>query len=137
MKEDNPFLRGLFKWIGFKQIGIQYTADERLTGESKYNFKKMLTFAITGVTSFSVKPLYISIYLGFTFTALSVILYVLNVIRAFYLDTAMSGWASLILTVVFFGGLQLSILGIIGLYIGKIVVQVKQRPNYIIRSKNF
>lgn len=136
-KEDNLFLRGVFRWIGYRQIGIKYTANERFTGESKYTLDKMVKFAVTGVTSFSVKPLHLAIYLGFIFTFLSILLFVINVIRAFYLETEVSGWASLILTVVFFGGMQMTILGIIGLYIGKVFTQVKDRPNYIIRSKNF
>lgn len=136
-KEDNLFLRGVFRWIGYRQIGIKYTANERFTGESKYTLDKMVKFAVTGVTSFSVKPLHLAIYLGFIFTFLSILLFVINVIRAFYLEAEVSGWASLILTVVFFGGMQMTILGIIGLYIGKVFTQVKDRPNYIIRSKNF
>lgn len=136
-KEDNLFLRGVFRWIGYRQIGIKYTANERFTGESKYTLDKMVKFAVTGVTSFSVKPLHLAIYLGFIFTFLSILLFVINVIRAFYMETEVSGWASLILTVVFFGGMQMTILGIIGLYIGKVFTQVKDRPNYIIRSKNF
>lgn len=136
-KEDNLFLRGVFRWIGYRQIGIKYTANERFTGESKYTLDKMVKFAVTGVTSFSVKPLHLAIYLGFIFTFLSILLFVINVIRAFYLETEVSGWASLIFTVVFFGGMQMTILGIIGLYIGKVFTQVKDRPNYIIRSKNF
>lgn len=135
--EDGLFLRGLFKWVGFRQVGIRYTAEDRFAGESKYTMKKMMKFAVTGVTSFSVKPLHIATFLGFIFTALSVILYILNVVKAFYFGTAISGWASLILTIVFFGGMQMSILGILGLYIGKIFKQVKDRPNYIVRSKNF
>ena len=135
--EDNLFLRGIIKWVGFKQIGVHYTADERFSGESKYTFEKMIKFAVTGVTSFSVKPLHIAIYLGFVFTFLSVILFLFNVLSAFYLGTEVSGWASLILTIVFFGGMQMSILGIIGLYIGKIFTQVKDRPSYIVRNKNF
>lgn len=135
--EDNLFLRGVFRWVGFKQIGVHYTADERFSGESKYTFEKMIKFAVTGVTSFSVKPLHIAIYLGLIFTFLSVVLFVFNVLRAFYLGTEVSGWASLILTIVFFGGMQMTVLGIIGLYIGKVFTQVKDRPSYIIRNKNF
>lgn len=135
--ENGLFLRGLFRWVGFKQIGVKYNANQRFAGTSKYTINKMMKFAVTGVTSFSVKPLHIATYLGFIFTFIAMLLFILNVARAFYLGTAISGWASLILTVVFFGGMQMSILGIIGLYIGKIFTQVKDRPNYIIRSKNF
>ncbi|GAA4155521.1 glycosyltransferase family 2 protein [Chryseobacterium ginsenosidimutans] len=135
--EDDLFLRGLTSWMGFKQTGIEFTANERLTGESSYNLKKMITFAFTGITAFSVKPLYIAAYLGFLFSGISVVGYGLYVLYAFIAKTEISGWASLIMTIVFFGGLQLIILGIIGIYLGKIFKQVKERPNYIIKNKNF
>ncbi|MDM1555553.1 glycosyltransferase family 2 protein [Chryseobacterium indologenes] len=136
-KEDDLFLRGLTSWMGYKQIGIDFTAGERMTGESSYNLKKMLKFAFTGITAFSVKPLYLAAYLGFLFSFFSVIGYAGYVIYAFVARTEISGWASLIMTIVFFGGLQLIILGIIGIYLGKIFKQVKERPNYIIKNKNF
>ena len=135
--EDDLFLRGLTSWMGFKQTGIEFTANERLSGESSYNLKKMITFAFTGITAFSVKPLYIAAYLGFLFSAFSFVGYGLYVIYSFVAETEISGWASLIMTIVFFGGLQLIILGIMGIYLGKIFKQVKERPNYIIKNKNF
>ncbi|UKB77581.1 glycosyltransferase family 2 protein [Chryseobacterium sp. MEBOG07] len=135
--EDDLFLRGLTSWMGFKQAGIDFTAAERLSGKSSYNLKKMFTFAFTGITAFSVKPLYLAAYLGFLFSALSVIGYGTYVIHSFIAKTEISGWASLIMTIVFFGGLQLIILGIMGIYLGKIFKQVKDRPNYIIKNKNF
>lgn len=135
--EDDLFLRGLTSWMGFKQTGIDFTANERLSGQSSYNLKKMVTFAFTGITAFSVKPLYIAAYLGFLFSGLSVVGYGIYVIHSFITETEISGWASLIMTIVFFGGLQLIILGIIGIYLGKIFKQVKERPNYIIKNKNF
>ena len=133
--ETEPFLRGLFKWIGFRQYAIEYEPTPRFSGKSKYNVKKMVGFALQGVTSFSVKPLYGAIYLGFTFSLLSII-YIPYVLHAIYTGKQVSGWASTIMTVVFFGGLQLIILGIIGIYIGKMFIQSKHRPNYIIRSTN-
>lgn len=135
--EDDLFLRGLTSWMGFKQTGIDFMACERISGESSYNLKKMVTFAFTGITAFSVKPLYIAAYLGFIFSFFSVVGYGLYVLYAFITKTEISGWASLIMTIVFFGGLQLIILGIIGIYLGKIFKQVKARPNYIIKNKNF
>ncbi|MBT2619620.1 MULTISPECIES: glycosyltransferase family 2 protein [Chryseobacterium] len=134
--EDDLFLRGLTSWMGFKQTAIDFTANERVAGESSYNLKKMVTFAFTGITAFSVKPLYIAAYLGFLFSAISVLGYGIYVIHSFVTHTEISGWASLIMTIVFFGGLQLIILGIIGIYLGKIFKQVKERPNYIIKNKN-
>lgn len=135
--EDDLFLRGLTSWMGFKQTGIDFTAAERLSGKSSYNLKKMFTFAFTGITAFSVKPLYLAAYLGFLFSAFSLIGYGAYVIHSFIAKTEISGWASLIMTIVFFGGLQLIILGIMGIYLGKIFKQVKDRPNYIIKNKNF
>ena len=136
LKEDDLFLRGLTSWMGFNQTGIEFVAGERFSGQSSYDLKKMLKFAFTGITSFSVKPLYLATYLGFIFSSLS-LLYIPYVLYAFLTKTEISGWASLIMTIVFFGGVQLIILGILGIYLGKIFKQVKGRPNYIIRSKNF
>ncbi|RNL55422.1 glycosyltransferase family 2 protein [Pedobacter jejuensis] len=133
--ENEPFLRGLVKWLGFKQYAIKYNPGARFSGESKYTFKKMFRLALHGVTSFSIKPLYSAVYLGFILSFAS-ILYVPYIIYAFVNNVEVSGWASVIMTIVFFGGLQLIILGIIGIYVGKMFMQVKNRPNYIIRSTN-
>ncbi len=135
--EDDLFLRGLSTWVGYKQTGIDFTASERVSGASSYNLKKMVSFAFTGITAFSVKPLYLAAYLGFVFSGISALSYIVYVIYSFIEKTEVSGWASLLMTVVFFGGLQLIILGIIGIYIGKIFKQVKSRPGYIIKNKNF
>jgi len=133
--ENEPFLRGLVKWLGFKQIAIHYNPAARFSGKSKYTLKKMVNLALHGVTSFSIKPLYTAVYLGFILSMASV-LYVPYIIYAFANNVEVSGWASVIMTIVFFGGLQLIILGIIGIYVGKMFMQSKNRPNYIIRSTN-
>jgi glycosyltransferase involved in cell wall biosynthesis len=135
LEENDLFIRGLTKWIGFRQFAIDYIPEKRFAGASKYNIKKMRRLAIQGVTSLSVKPLHTAVYLGFFFSFTS-LLYVPYVIYSFYEGQEVSGWASLIMTVAFFGGLQLIILGIIGIYIGKMFMQTKNRPNYIIRSSN-
>jgi dolichol-phosphate mannosyltransferase len=135
--ESDIFLRGLVKWIGFRQYSIDFVAADRFSGVSKYSFGKMLRFAFTGITAFSVKPLYLAAYLGFFFSFLSPMVYFAYVFYSFYNESEISGWASLIMTVVFFGGLQLTILGILGIYMGKIFKQIKDRPTYIVRSKNF
>jgi dolichol-phosphate mannosyltransferase len=95
----------------------------------------MVQFAVKGITSFSVKPLSIAIYLGFVFSLLS-IFYIPYVLISIYFGHTISGWSSMIVTVAFFGGLQLMILGIIGMYLGKLFMQSKQRPHYIIKEKN-
>ena len=135
MRENEPFLRGMVPWVGFKQVYVPYTAQARYSGETKYTLKKMFQLALSGVTSFSVKPLYFAVFLGFFFSMLSV-LYIPYVIYSFLNGSEISGWASLIMTIVFFGGLQLIILGIIGVYIGKIFTQTKERPVYIIQEKH-
>lgn len=134
-QENEPFIRGLVKWMGYKQFAIDYVPNKRYSGSSKYSLKKMIRFATHGVTSFSIKPLYTAVYLGFIFSALS-LLYIPYVLHAFYTGKEVNGWASIIMTIVFFGGLQLIILGITGIYIGKMFLQSKKRPGYIIRSSN-
>jgi dolichol-phosphate mannosyltransferase len=133
--ETDLFLRGLIKWMGFSQIGIEYTSRLRQSGATKYSIKKMIRFALQGITSFSTKPLYIAAYLGLFFSLCSLI-YIPYIIYAYTFGHSVSGWASLIATIAFFGGLQLMILGIVGIYIGKIYMQGKNRPHYIIKETN-
>ena len=133
--ETDLFMRGLVKWMGFRQIGIEYDPAQRTQGKSKYTVKKMIRFALQGITSFSIRPLYIAVYLGFIFSLLS-LLYVPYIIYSIYFGHAISGWASMIATIAFFGGLQLMILGIIGMYLGKLFMQSKQRPHYIVKESN-
>ena len=133
MKEDAPFFRGLFKWVGFKQLGIPYRVEARLNGETKYRTKALVKIALHNITSFSTKPLTMAIYVGF-FTSFISLLYVPYVLYSLYKGMAISGWASTIATIAFFGGVQLIVLGIIGLYLGKIFMQSKQRPRYIINE---
>ena len=133
LHEDQPFFRGLTKWVGFQQKGIPYTPHARISGQTKYDTGALTKLALQGVTSFSEKPLRIAIYLGFAFTVLS-LLYIPYIIICLYLNIGTSRWASLIATVVFFDGLQLIILGIIGTYLGKLFMQSKQRPHYIVKD---
>jgi glycosyltransferase involved in cell wall biosynthesis len=134
-KEADLFMRGLVKWMGFRQLGIEYDPAQRALGKSKYTLKKMVRFALQGITSFSTRPLYIATYLGFIFSLLS-LLYIPYIIYSYYFEQVISGWASVIATIAFFGGLQLMILGIIGMYLGKLFMQSKQRPHYIIKESN-
>ncbi len=133
--EMDIFMRGLIKWMGFKQIGIEYISALRSAGNSKYTVKKMVRFALQGITSFSTKPLYIAAYLGLFFSLCS-LLYIPYILYGFISGHVISGWASLIATIAFFGGLQLMILGIIGVYLGKLFMQSKQRPHYIVKETN-
>ncbi len=134
-QETDLFMRGLVKWIGFSQKGIEYDPLERAHGKSKYTLKKMLRFALQGITSFSTRPLYIATYLGFIFSLLS-LLYIPYIAYGYYFGHTINGWTSIIATIAFFGGLQLMILGIIGMYLGKLFMQSKQRPHYIVKESN-
>ena len=136
IKEEAPFFRGLFKWVGFNQIGIPYSAAARLNGETKYPAKALIRLALHSITSFSTKPLTIAIYIGF-FTSFISVFYIPYVLYSFYKGYAISGWSSTIATIAFFGGVQLIVLGIIGLYLGKIFIQTKSRPQYIINDSKF
>ncbi|OOQ62235.1 glycosyltransferase family 2 protein [Mucilaginibacter pedocola] len=139
-KEIDPFLRGIIKWLGFSQYGINYTADPRFSGKSKYSFVKMIKFAFQGITSFSIRPLYFAVYLGFAFSTLTGIC-LPYVLYSYYMGNAIvgyasAGWASILMSVFFLGGLQLIIMGIIGIYVGKIFLQTKLRPNYVVESSS-
>lgn len=133
--EYDLFYRGLVKWIGFKQISLAYQPEQRLSGETKYSYKKMISFGLKGFTSFSTKPLYFAAYLGMIFSLLST-LSIPYIIHAFYTGSQVPGWASVIAAIVFFGGLNLMILGIIGVYLSKLFIQSKSRPHYIIKESN-
>ena len=135
LHEDRPFFRGLIKWVGFQQKGIPYMPKPRVAGETKYSAKALVRLALQGITSFSVKPLTIAIYLGLTFSLLST-LYIPYVLISLYKGYAISGWTSIIVTIAFFGGLQLMILGILGIYLGKLFMQSKQRLHFIIKETN-
>ncbi|WDF53560.1 glycosyltransferase family 2 protein [Mucilaginibacter sp. KACC 22063] len=135
INETGIFMRGMIKWLGFKQYGIHYTAEARFSGKSKYTIKKMVHFAVEGITAFSVRPLYLATGLGLFFSLLAT-LYVPYILISYFSGHVVSGWTSILATVVFFGGVQLMVLGIIGMYLGKLFMQAKQRPNYIVRSTN-
>lgn len=135
--ENELFIRGIINWVGFKQFAVNYEPNERFSGKSKYTFGKMMRFAIQGITSFSTKPLSMAIILGISLSVFAFIFYIGYVIYSVYYGHVISGWASVITTVVFFGGLNLVVLGIIGVYIGKLFMQSKGRPNYLISNTNY
>jgi len=133
--ENGLFIRGLIKWLGFKQYAINYQADARFSGKSKYTIRRMVRFAVEGITAFSVRPLNIAIGIGAFFSVMS-LCYIPYIAWTLIYGHEVPGWASVLATIVFFGGLQLMVLGIIGLYLGKLFMQAKNRPNYIVRSTN-
>lgn len=133
--EFDLFYRGLIKWMGFKQISIEFEPRKRVYGETKYTYAKMISLGLKGFTSFSTRPLYLSAYAGITISVLSV-LFVPYVFYAFSEGHTVAGWASIMLTISFFGGLIIMILGIIGIYLSKLFMQSKARPHYVVRNSN-
>jgi glycosyltransferase involved in cell wall biosynthesis len=136
MPEQQKFLRGQISWIGFKQTFIEYDRDERLGGKTGYTYSKMIRFALDGITSFSNLPLKFAIFSGFvvSFIAFCIMLYALY--GRFVLKNYVPGWTSLILSVMFIGGVQLISIGIIGEYISRISTNIRNRPLYIVNESN-
>ncbi len=133
-KEVNLFLRGIFPLIGFKSTCVYYNRSERIAGKSHYPLSKMLSLAFEGITSFSVKPLKLITSIGVFVSIISFIGAIWAVVSHF-LGKTIAGWASTTCIVCFLGGIQLVCLGVLGTYIGKIYMEVKQRPRYIISEK--
>ena len=133
-KEVNLFLRGLVPMVGFRYSSVEYSRKERMAGESKYPLKKMISFAINGITSLSVKPIRLITAFGFIVSALSFIGIIWSIITAL-VGSSVAGWASTVSIICFFGGVQLLSLGVIGEYVGKIYLEVKARPRYTIDKK--
>ncbi len=133
-KEVNIFLRGMFPLVGFRSTAVFYERHERIAGESHYPLSKMLALAIDGITSLSVKPIRCITGLGFAVSMLSFILLIWIVIR-YFLGMTVQGWASTCAIAAFMGGIQLICLGVIGEYIGKIYLETKRRPRYIISER--
>ena len=131
-KEINLFLRGIVPMLGFRSCNVYYKREERFAGETKYPLKKMLSFALDGITSFSVKPLRFITVVGFFLFLLSLVGIVWVVIEKFILGNTVQGWASTMVSIYFIGGIQVMSLGIIGEYIGRIFQESKGRPRYII-----
>ncbi len=132
-REKHRFLRGLVSWVGYKQIGVEYERDARHSGETKYPVSKMLSFAIDGITSFSEIPLRFATYLGFTVSTFAFI-YIVVVLVNKALGANEPGYTSIMVALLFLGGVILISLGIIGEYLGRIYDQVKQRPLYLLSS---
>ncbi|WP_315070367.1 glycosyltransferase family 2 protein [uncultured Clostridium sp.] len=133
-EEVNLFLRGMIPLIGYKYSIVEYERHERFAGESKYPLKKMIAFALDGITSLSIKPIRIITFLGFTIFFISGIASIYSLIVKF-LGTTVTGWTSLTLSIWMLGGIQLLSLGVIGEYIGKIYNETKRRPRFIIADK--
>ena len=136
LKEKNKYIRGLISWIGFKQCPFYYEREPRLAGQTKYPFTKMFRFATTGLLYFTKKPLSIAIAIGFLsiLIGLGLAIYTI-VVKLKTPQNAVPGWASTIITIIFFGGIQLLSIGVLGKYIASVFDEVKNRPEYIVETK--
>lgn len=132
LPERNRYVRGLISWLGFRQTGVEFVREERLAGETKYPFRKMIKLALDGITSFSYKPLKLASYIGAAISAIGFLYLLVVIFQKLFTDTTVQGWASLIAITLFFNGIILLILGIIGEYIRRIYDEAKGRPIYIV-----
>ena len=132
---ETYFWRGLIPWTGFSTSTVEYQAQDRAYGESQYTFKKMFKLAVSGVISTSNFPLYLSIWLGFFMSGLSFLYGLYAVVIKVFFEEAVSGWTSIVFSIVLIGGIQLIILGIIGFYLAQVFERSKRTPNYIVEEK--
>ncbi len=136
MPEQHKFLRGQISWIGFRQTYIEYDRDERQGGQTGYTYKKMIRFALDGITSFSNVPLKFATISGFVVSGIAFLIMLYALYSRFILKDYVPGWTSLILSIMFIGGVQLICVGIIGEYISRLGDNVRKRPLYIVRDSN-
>ena len=135
MPERNRFMKGLFAWSGFRQTAVEYDRVERTLGKTKFNYWKLWTLAIDGITSASTVPLRVWSYLGGLIAVLSLVYAAYVVVRTVLYGADVAGYPSMMVAILFFGGLQLLSLGILGEYVGRILVETKHRPIYVVRER--
>jgi glycosyltransferase involved in cell wall biosynthesis len=135
MPERARFSKGLYAWVGFRQTGVPYEVAPRAHGETKWNYAKLFGFAIDGLTSFSTAPLRLATYTGVTISLLAFLYAFMIIVETLVLGRNVPGFPSLIVSVMFFSGIQLIFLGVIGEYVGRIFAEVKERPLYIIADR--
>ncbi len=135
-QETDLFIRGFIPWVGFRQFMIPYTPDKRFAGQSKYTFKKMLRLALNGITAFSVRPLRIATFLGVCISGFAFLYAMYALYAHLVLKETVQGWTSVLISVLVMGGLQLLTLGIIGEYLGRLFIQAKGRPPYIVQESS-
>jgi polyisoprenyl-phosphate glycosyltransferase len=135
-QESSLFYRGIISWLGFKQYSFEYFPDERKWGKTKYSVSKMFKFAMSGITGFSIKPLQLSAIVGLIVAILSFLYGLYAIYIKLFQNNTIPGWTSTLIVISFIGGLQLIMIGILGEYIGKLFLESKRRPEYIIREKS-
>jgi len=134
IRERNRFVRGLVSWVGYRQIGVSYKREKRFGGRTKYPLRKMLKFAMDGISSFSFLPLRIASYGGFVISGIGILYAIYAIIVKLFTNKTLPGWTSLMVAILFLGGVQLITIGIIGEYIARIGEETKQRPLYITKE---
>jgi dolichol-phosphate mannosyltransferase len=134
LRERHRFIRGMTAWVGFRQVGVPYVRPPRTRGETKFPLRKMLRFALDGLTSFSHVPLQLATWLGFLVSAFS-FLYILVVLVLWILRINVPGWTTLMVFVLLLGGVQLIVIGVLGEYLGRVYDEVKGRPLYLIAEE--
>lgn len=134
MKERHRFMKGIFAWVGFNQIGIPYVRKPRVSGQSKFNFIKLSALALEGITSFSVRPLKLASFFGFFTSVVAFVYGSYIIIRSLINGSDVPGYPSLIVIILFLGGIQLISIGLLGEYIGRIYNETKERPLYIVNQ---
>lgn len=134
MRENARYLRGMFSWVGFRHTVILYEYQERFDGKPKYNLARMLRLGVDGIASFSDVPLQVALHLGFLVAGLSFLAGVSDIVTKLIGGNTVPGWLSLAITISFLGGMQLVILGVMGIYMGRMYDEVKNRPLYIVRE---
>jgi polyisoprenyl-phosphate glycosyltransferase len=134
LPERTRFMKGLYSWIGFKQVGIEYDQQPRHLGKTKWNYWKLWNFAIDGITLFSTTPLRLWSYIGIIISFLSFIYGSYLILRTLILGKDVPGYASIMVIILFLGGLQLISLGVIGEYLGRVYAETKRRPLYVVRE---
>ncbi len=134
LPESNRFMKGLFQWVGFKSIGVPYTRHNRVAGTTSWNYIRLWNFALDGITSFSTLPLRVWTYLGFSLAFLSFMYAIFLTLRTLLFDNPVPGYPSLMTVMLFMSGIQLIGLGVIGEYMGRLFVESKRRPVYIVNQ---
>ena len=135
-RERNLFLRGLIPWLGFRQVNLPYTQETRTGGESKYGIHSMLRLALRGITSSSLRPLHIATVSGLLMSLFAAIYAVYVLWVKLFVGTAITGWTSVLISVLLIGGIQLLLLGVLGEYLGRTLTEAKGRPAYVLREHN-
>lgn len=134
MDERNRFMKGLFAWVGFRQVTLDYDVEDRFAGQSKWRLRQLWNFAIEGLVAFSIKPLKLASYVGMLTALLSFAYGCYFFLKALFMGDPVQGFPTLIVTVLFLGGLQLMAIGIVGEYLGRLCVENKRRPLYLVED---